>query len=183
MKSFKELNIPGVFEIDMFHAGDDRGLFVKPYHKKTLDQQGLVSDFQESFYSTNKAGVIRGMHFQRPPYDHTKIVYCTSGRLLDVILDIREGSPTYGKCASVELTGSNFKSVYLPTGVAHGFCVLEDNTNMIYLTSTMHAPSADDGIRFDSFGFDWPLKKAVQSERDMAFQSLEEFKTPFIFPS
>ena len=181
MKTFKELSIPGVYEIEMFHAGDDRGMFVKPYHKEKLVKQGLVSDFQESFYSTNKRGVIRGMHFQHPPFDHAKIVYCTSGRLLDVILDIRVGSPTYGQCAAIELSGGNYKAAYLPTGVAHGFCVLEDNTTMIYLTSTMHSPSADDGIRFDSFGFEWPLKNAVHSDRDLTFQTMKSIDSPFIF--
>jgi len=181
MKSLKELEIPGVFEIEMFHAGDERGMFVKPYHKATLDEHGLVSQFKESFYSTNKRGVIRGMHFQRPPQDHAKIVYCTSGKLLDVILDIRLGSPTYGKCVTVELSGDNYKAAYLPIGVAHGFCVLEDNTTMVYLTSTMHSPSCDDGLRFDSFGFDWPIKDGTHSERDLAFDLLDNFNTPFTF--
>ncbi len=181
MKSFKEVNIPGVYEIEMFHAGDDRGMFVKSYHKATLEEYGLVSDFQESFYSTNKRGVIRGMHFQLPPFDHAKIVYCTNGRLMDVILDIRAGSPTYGECASIELSGDNYKAAYLPIGVAHGFCVLEDNTNMVYLTSTMYAPSADNGVKYDSFGFDWPIKSGIHSNRDLTFQSLELLDSPFNF--
>jgi dTDP-4-dehydrorhamnose 3,5-epimerase len=181
MKSFKEVNIPGVYEIEMFHAGDDRGMFVKPYHKATLEEHGLVSDFQESFYSTNKRGVIRGMHFQLPPFDHAKIVYCTHGRLMDIILDIRVGSPTYGQCASIELSGDNYKAAYLPIGVAHGFCVLEDNSTMIYLTSTMHAPEADAGVKYDSFGFDWLIKDSVHSDRDLTFQSLESLDSPFNF--
>lgn len=181
MRSFKELNIPGVFEIDMFHAGDDRGMFVKPYHKNTLNEQGLVSEFRESFYSTNKKGVIRGMHFQHPPHDHAKIVYCTHGRLLDVILDIRVGSPTYGKATCIELSSDNFKAAYLPTGVAHGFCVLEDDTTMIYLTSTVHSSTADDGLLFNSFDFEWPISNGIHSERDLEFKPLAEFDSPFIY--
>ncbi|MEZ4722711.1 MAG: dTDP-4-dehydrorhamnose 3,5-epimerase family protein [Flavobacteriales bacterium] len=181
MKSFEELAIPGVFAIDLFHAGDDRGMFVKPYHKRTMEEHGLASDFQESFYSTNKRGVIRGMHFQRPPFDHAKIVYCTSGKLLDVILDIRLKSPTYGQCATIELSGNNFKAAYLPVGVAHGFCVLEDDTTMVYLTSTMHAPQADDGVRFDSFGFEWPIHNGIHSDRDLQFKPLSDLETPFIY--
>lgn len=181
MEQFKETNIPGVFEIDLFHAGDARGMFVKTYHKSTLEKQGLESEFQESFYSTNQKGVIRGMHFQHPPFDHAKIVYCTIGRLLDVILDIRIGSPTYGKVATVELSGSNHKAVYLPKGVAHGFAVLEDNTCMVYLTSTVHAPNADDGIRIDSFDFDWPVQHPIRSERDQSFPGLKNFESPFIY--
>lgn len=181
MKNFTETSIPGVFEIDLFHAGDERGMFVKTYHKDTLEDQGLYGEFRESFYSTNQKGVIRGMHFQHPLYDHAKIVYCTSGKLLDVILDIRIGSPTYGQAAQVELSATNYKAVYLPKGVAHGFAVLEDNTCMVYLTSTVHAPNADDGIRIDSFGFDWPIAHPIRSERDQAFEGLETFQSPFIY--
>mgnify|MGYP000580596476 CR=1 FL=1 len=181
MKNFKELKIKGVFEIDLFHAMDDRGVFVKTLHKATLEKSGLKSDFQESFYSTNNAGVIRGMHFQHPPMDHAKIVYCTSGKLTDVILDIRLGSPTYGKSICVELTGSNYKAVYMPSGVAHGFEVLEDNTTMVYLTSTMHDSESDDGIRYDSFGFEWTNSSPLMSARDLDFKSLEDFESPFIY--
>ncbi|MDA7835943.1 dTDP-4-dehydrorhamnose 3,5-epimerase family protein [Salibacteraceae bacterium] len=181
MKTFTELSIPGVFEIEMFHAGDDRGMFVKPYHKDTLEKHGLVSEFRESFYSTNKKGVIRGMHFQYPPHDHAKIVYCTSGKLIDVILDLRIGSPTYGKSVQIELSADNFKAAYLPIGVAHGFAVLEDNTCMVYLTSTVHAPSSDGGIHFASFECIWPFESPITSERDLEFQTLKEFESPFIY--
>lgn len=181
MTNFKELEIPGVYEIEMFHAGDDRGMFVKPYHKSTLEKHNLISDFQESFYSINQRGVIRGMHFQNPPHEHAKLVYCSSGRLIDVILDIRIGSPTYGKFARVELSGDNFKAVYMPSGVAHGFAVLENNTCMVYLTETMHEPSADHGVRIDSFGFDWPIPNPIISERDNQFKPLHELESPFIY--
>jgi dTDP-4-dehydrorhamnose 3,5-epimerase len=181
MKKFTETALPGVYEIEMFHAGDERGMFVKPYHKDTLERAGLVSEFRESFYSTNQRGVIRGMHFQYPPHDHAKIVYCTSGKLLDVVLDIRIGSPTYGKCVSIELSASNYKAVYLPTGVAHGFAVLEDQTCMVYLTSTVHAPQSDAGIHIHSFDFDWPVSDAITSERDRQFNAFEDLESPFIF--
>jgi dTDP-4-dehydrorhamnose 3,5-epimerase len=183
MKNFRETNIKGVFEIEMFHAGDERGMFVKPYHKATLEKLGLVSEFQESFYSTNQSGVIRGMHFQHPPHDHAKLVYCSSGKLIDVILDLRVGSPTYGQFATIELSGEKYNAVYMPSGMAHGFAVLEDNTCMVYLTSTMHAPSADDGVRIDSFGYDWPIKKPITSERDNQFSTLDELQSPFIYQS
>lgn len=181
MKEFKELKIKGVFEINLFNAADERGVFVKPYHKATLEHNNLVSEFQESFYSTNNAGVIRGMHFQHPPLDHAKLVYCSNGRLIDVMLDIRLGSPTYGQCDFVELSGDNFKAVYMPVGVAHGFAVNEDNTTMIYLTSTMHSASFDDGIHFNSFGFDWGIKSPILSERDLNFKTFQEFESPFIY--
>lgn len=176
---FLETNIPGVFEIDLFHMLDDRGSFVKTFHKKSFEDQGLESSFDESFYSVNKKGVVRGMHFQLPPDDHAKIVYCTSGSLIDVILDIRKDSPTYGQFAEIKLSGDNFKAAYLPKGVAHGFAVLEDNTCMIYLTSTMHSPQNDAGIRWDSFGYQWPFDKPSNSERDQLFPSFSEFNSPF----
>ena len=181
MKNLKETNIPGVYEIEMFHAGDDRGMFVKPYHKNTLENWGLEAEFRESFYSTNQKGVVRGMHFQYPPDDHAKLVYCSSGRLLDVILDIRVGSPTFGQVAEIELTEDNYKAVYMPKGVAHGFAVLEDNTCMVYLTSTVHSPNNDGGVLFNSFGYQWPFENPVNSERDKAFPTLAELKSPFTF--
>lgn len=183
MRNFTPLKIPGVFEIDLFHAGDTRGMFVKTLHKKTLQDLGLESELAESFYSTNQRGVIRGMHFQRPPFDHAKIVYCTSGKLIDVVLDIRIGSPTFGKAVEIELSGDNYKAVYMPKGVAHGFAVLENNTCMVYFTSTMHAPQADAGVRFDSFGHQWPFEQPICSDRDRQFEPLSKLESPFIYAS
>lgn len=179
MKDLKATEIPGVFEIDFFHLKDDRGTFVKTLHQPFLENAGLEGVFTESFYSVNNKNVIRGMHFQTPPDDHAKIVYCTSGKLIDVILDIRTNSPSYGKYISVELSADNFKGVYLPKGTAHGFCNLEDNTCMTYLTSTVHSPSNDGGILYNSFGFEWPVENAVHSERDLEFQRLTDYKSPF----
>lgn len=173
--------ILGVHVLHFFHAGDDRGMFVKPYHAPTLIQHGLVSDYKESFYSTNQRGVIRGMHFQYPPHDHAKIVYCTSGSLTDVILDLRQGSPTFGQHVCIELSGSNYKGVYMPSGVAHGFAVHEDNTCMIYLTSTPHAPEYDGGVHMDSFGMKWPYDQPITSDRDQRFPTLEALESPFIY--
>jgi dTDP-4-dehydrorhamnose 3,5-epimerase-like enzyme len=100
---------------------------------------------------------------------------------LDVILDIRVGSPTYGKATCIELSSDNFKAAYLPIGVAHGFCVLEDDTTMIYLTSTVHSSTADDGLLFNSFDFEWPISNGIHSERDLEFKPLAEFDSPFIY--
>jgi dTDP-4-dehydrorhamnose 3,5-epimerase len=179
MNQLHATEIPGVYAIDLFHMKDDRGVFVKTFHRNTLQAEGLENDFAESFYSVNNKGVVRGMHFQYPPDDHAKIVYCTSGKLIDVILDIRKDSPTYGQWTTVELSGDNYKAVYLPKGTAHGFCVLEDNTCMVYLTSTVHSPENDGGILFDSFGFNWPVEQAINSERDLTFPAFKDFDSPF----
>ncbi|MAZ37615.1 MAG: dTDP-4-dehydrorhamnose 3,5-epimerase [Crocinitomicaceae bacterium] len=179
MNTFTPTKIKGVFEIDFFNIRDDRGAFVKTFHAEKLKAQGLETDFKESFYSVNNKNVIRGMHFQTPPDDHAKIVYCTSGSLIDVVVDIRKNSTTYGQFITVELSGNNAKGVYLPTGTAHGFYVKEDNTCMVYLTSTVNSPTNDGGIRYDSFGFDWPTKNGIHSERDILFPTLTDFNTPF----
>jgi len=97
-----------------------------------------------------------------------------------VILDLRTDSPTFGKTVAIELTGTNYKAVYLPIGVAHGFCVLEDFTSMIYLCSTVHSASCDAGVRYDSFDFQWPIEQPILSDRDLAFPTFSELVTPFI---
>ena len=125
---FKESDIPGVFEVDMFHAADERGSFTKTFHNDAFELQGLENNFRESFFSLNKKNVIRGMHFQSPPYDHAKYVYCTSGRILDVILDIRSNSHTYGKYICIEISPENHKGIYMPSGVAHAFACLTEAT-------------------------------------------------------
>ena len=152
---------------------------MKPFHKTSFEQAGLDTNYDESFYSTSVKNVVRGMHFQLPPHDHSKLIYVTSGRLLDVVLDLRKDQPTYGKAISVELSGDNFTAIYLPKGVAHGFAVLEDSTNMVYHTSTMHHPASDRGIRWDSFGFDWPVANPILSQRDTEFPGLDAFESPF----
>jgi len=175
----RKTNIEGLFVIDLFHAEDNRGGFVKTFNKESFEKLGLNTDFQESFYSINKKGVIRGMHFQIPPHDHDKLVYCNSGSLIDVILDIRKDSPTYGKFASIELSGDNYRALFIPKGMAHGFESLEDHTMMTYLTSTMHQPSHDRSIRFNSFGKTWDAKNPIINDRDLNAPSLDEFESPF----
>tara|TARA_R110002050_G_scaffold141251_1_gene266264 strand:- start:17534 stop:18070 length:537 start_codon:yes stop_codon:yes gene_type:complete len=175
----RKTNIAGLFVIDLFHAEDNRGGFVKTFHKQSFEEIGLNTNFQESFYSINNKGVIRGMHFQTPPYDHDKLVYCTNGSLIDVILDIRKDSATYGHYASIELSGDNHRAIYIPKGMAHGFESLEDHTMMTYLTTTMHQPSHDEGIKFDSFGKEWATKNPIINARDLNWPTLEAYKSPF----
>lgn len=175
---FRELHIQGVFEVDLFHASDHRGSFTKTFHRDRFSESGLEADFAESFFSVNRKGVIRGMHFQTPPHHHAKLVYATSGRILDVVLDLRKDSPTFGQSASVEISLENHRGVYMPKGVAHGFCCLTDAT-MVYLTSTVHNPESDSGVRWDSFGFDWPEINPIMSERDRNFPLFTEINSPF----
>jgi dTDP-4-dehydrorhamnose 3,5-epimerase len=175
---FAETAISGVFEVNLFHAKDERGSFTKTFQKSSFEANNLESRFDESFFSTNKKGVIRGLHFQHPPHDHAKLVYASSGRILDVILDLRKSSLTYGLYAKVEISDQNHKAVYMPSGVAHGFCCLTDAT-MIYLTSTEYMASAESGILWNSFNMNWPADSPIISSRDSAFSPFSEFQTPF----
>lgn len=158
---------------------DQRGDFVKTYHVREFAALGIEFNPVEEFFSTSRKGVIRGMHFQLPPHDHAKLVYCIRGRVLDVLLDLRKASPSYGKMATAVLSRENHHQFYIPSGIAHGFAALEDDSVMVYKTTTVHAPESDAGIRWDSFGCDWQTAAPIVSVRDNGFPSLAEFLTPF----
>jgi dTDP-4-dehydrorhamnose 3,5-epimerase/CDP-3, 6-dideoxy-D-glycero-D-glycero-4-hexulose-5-epimerase len=118
------------------------------------------------------------MHFQMPPHDHVKVVYCAAGAVLDVLLDLRAGS-AYGNLASAHLSGDEPHILWIPKGIAHGFLSLTDNSLMIYKTSSEHAPTHDAGIRYDSFGFNWAIDDPILSDRDRQHIALADFTSPF----
>ena len=178
MKDVVEL-LPGALHISLTKFSDSRGYFVKTHLESALRKLGVDFMLAEEFYSVSNKDVIRGMHFQLPPHDHDKIVYCPCGRALDVLLDLRPGTH-YGAVRSVVLDEHSPTIVFIPRGVAHGFKALSDQTMMIYKTSSEHQPSHDSGIRFDSFDFDWNCIAPVISERDRKHPSLTHFKTPFL---
>ena len=177
MEILKEL-LPGCFLLQPNRFEDQRGSFVKTYHEGLFQALGVDLDIREEFYSVSHKNVIRGMHFQLPPHEHDKLVYCTRGAVTDVLLDLRKG-PGYGKVASAELSGENAHLVFIPKGIAHGFAALTDEALMLYKTSTVHAPESDCGIRWDSFGFEWGVAHPVISARDQQHPPLSEFITPF----
>lgn len=158
---------------------DHRGRFVKTYNKTEFNQLGIDLDMKERYYSTSHKDVIRGMHFQTPPHDHIKLVTVIQGSILDVVLDIRKHSNTYGQCFSIELRAEDGKTIYIPTGFAHGFLSLENNTIVEYNQTTEYAPNNDAGIKYDSFGFEWGIKKSIISERDLSFTTFADSKSPF----
>lgn len=164
---------PKIFE-------DVRGKFIKTFNNEFFKEHNLDIGIKETYYSISHKDVIRGMHFQTPPYDHIKLVYVPTGKIIDVVLDIRKNSPTYGKYFSCELSGDNGKILIIPKGLAHGFKSLQDNTNVTYMQTTCYAPNFDGGIRYDSFGFEWECNKPQLSDRDKAFPTLSEFQTPFV---
>jgi len=171
--------IEGVHIIDSFTASDERGLFVKTFQSTFFKQRALDFQIRESYYSVSKKNVIRGMHFQLPPHDHDKLVYVVNGSIVDVLLDLRKASETYGKYISVNLSAINHKCLIIPKGIAHGFKSLEDDTVTIYNVSSEYNKNADSGVRFDSFGFDWEVEELIVSERDKDLASFTEFKSPF----
>lgn len=174
-------SLSGVYIIEPKIFKDERGMFVKVFHEQAFKEIGLLSNFKETFYSISKKNVIRGMHFQIPPFDHVKLVYVVEGKILDVILDIRRDSSTYGRYTSMELSSQNRKAVYIPTGFAHGFIVKSNSAIVVYMQTTVHSPEYDRGIRWDSFGMDWGIKNPITSERDRKFPLLDEFESPFIY--
>ncbi len=176
----EKTDIEGVQLIHQFRHDDERGAFVKPFHDTDFKEAGIEFELKESFYSTSVKNVIRGMHFHAPPYQHSKIVFCTAGCVLDVALDLRKGSSTYGKFTTAELCFQNNQALYIPEGFAHGFISLTQESTLFYFVDGMYHAKADGGVRYDSFGLDWPLTgHAILSPRDKAFPTLQEFDSPF----
>jgi len=178
-----ELPLSGAKLITLPAFTDDRGVFVKTFHETTLKQAGIDFTLRESYFSLSKKDVIRGMHFQTPPHEHAKIVYCPQGAILDVIVDIRIGSPTYGQCYAHELSAANHKAYYIPVGFAHGFNSLTDDAITYYLVSSEYSQPNDTGIRYDSINFDWSITEPIISPRDLSFSTLQDFQSPFLFTS
>lgn len=177
----KPLAIPGCFEIQpkVFH--DQRGQFVKVFHEALFASNGLNTKFSEEYYSHSKKGVVRGMHFQSPPHDHVKVVYCVSGEVLDVVVDLRKGSPTYQQAVTLHLSAEKANMIYIPRGMAHGFCALSEMATLVYKVETVHNAAHDAGVLWNSVDVSWPVSEPVVSERDRSFVGLSNFQSPFVF--
>ncbi len=178
---FEPTRLPGCLLVHPTPFRDDRGRFVKVFHTPLFLEQGLVTDFAEEYYSVSQPGVLRGMHFQLPPRDHAKLVFCTAGEVLDVIVDIRRGSPTFGEHVMVELSAEAGTMVYIPRGMAHGFYVPRETSTLVYMVETVHSPPHDAGIAWDGCGIVWPTSSPQLSARDKALPRLDAFETPFTF--
>ncbi|MBL7682613.1 MAG: dTDP-4-dehydrorhamnose 3,5-epimerase [Flavipsychrobacter sp.] len=181
MYHFEALPLEGAFLITMPRFTDERGVFVKTFNDDTFRQAADVRfELKESYFSTSKKDVIRGMHFQLPPHQHSKVVYCPQGAILDVIVDLRKESATYGQYYAHELSAENHKAYFIPEGFAHGFKALTEDAMTYYLVSSGYDKESDTGILYNSFGFDWGIESPVISARDMSFVSLNDFNSPFI---
>lgn len=171
--------IPGCFELLPKVLRDSRGCFVKTFHSEVFNKYGLRTSWAEEYYSISSQGVLRGLHFQLPPYDHDKIVYCPAGQVLDVVLDLRVGSPSFCRHAQFELNGDKANIIFIPKGCAHGFYTLSDQALMVYKVSTVYAPAADAGVLWSSAGIAWPDDDPKISARDASFPALSHFNSPF----
>jgi len=179
MKIKCETKIPGLLILENSIFSDMRGIFKKIVTREDYKALNLEYDIQEMYYSINNKKVIRGMHFQKPPFDHVKIVYVVSGSITDVCLDIRKESKTYGQFCTFELSGNDREFLYIPRGVAHGFLSHEDKTIVHYAQTACYSAGNDCGIRFDSFGYMWGVENPILSERDSGFIEFQGFQTPF----
>ena len=174
-----ETTIKGCFELQPNIFKDDRGRLVKTFHKDSFLTLDLATDFTEEYYSISKKGVLRGLHFQVPPQDHIKCVTCLSGKIFDVVVDLRKESPSYKQYFSIELDAEKGNMLYIPKGLAHGFYVLSDDAIFLNRTTTVYDPSCDTGIKWDSCGIKWPVSNPILSEKDQQMTPFDKFKSPF----
>lgn len=169
--NFVELPLSGAFRISLEVISDERGGFARRFCADTFRSRGLQADFVQRSISINRrAGTLRGLHFQAPPYLETKLVRCTRGAIFDVLVDLRAGSPTFGKWHAETLTAENRLVLYIPRGFAHGFQTLLDDTEVDYEIEPSYAAGFERGIRFDDpkLAIPWPIAEMIVSDRDRA---------------
>ncbi len=179
-----ELEIPEIKVVTPRKFGDDRGFFSETYNNKTLALRGIAIEFVQDNHSFSaQRGTIRGLHFQAPPHAQDKLVRVVRGSVFDVAVDIRRGSPTYGKAVSTVISAEAWNQVLVPVGFAHGFCTLEPDTEVIYKVSNYYAPEHDFGLLWcdPDLGIDWPVSEAEAelSDKDRGQPRLRELDSPF----
>lgn len=175
--------IDGVVIIEPRIFKDSRGYFFESFSLKEFEEKIGKIDFVQDNESMSTYGVMRGLHFQRPPYTQSKLVRCVQGMVLDVAVDIRKDSSTYGKHVSVLLSEDNHRQLFIPKGFAHGFSVLSNKAVFQYKCDNYYAPQSDDGINIldETLGIDWqiPTDKVIISEKDTKYKFIKDFDTPF----
>ena len=175
--------IEGVVIIEPKVFRDARGYFFESFSQREFNENVMPINFVQDNESMSSYGVMRGLHFQCPPYTQSKLVRCVKGRVLDVAVDIRKGSPTFGQHVAVELTEENHRQLFIPRGFAHGFAVLSEVAIFQYKCDNFYAPQADGGIqlRDEELGIDWriPTAEAILSEKDLKHPLLKDFNSPF----
>jgi dTDP-4-dehydrorhamnose 3,5-epimerase len=169
---FIETKLRGAYIIELEKREDHRGFFARTWDGKIFEERGLAGIVvQQNASLTRDAATIRGMHYQRAPYQETKLIRCSRGAIFDVIIDLRPGSPTFKEWLGVELTASNYRMLYVPQDFAHGFQTLEDETEVTYLVSEAYHPESEAGIRYNdpAIGIEWPLPIRSVSEKDASW--------------
>ncbi|QLA15841.1 dTDP-4-dehydrorhamnose 3,5-epimerase [Desulfolutivibrio sulfoxidireducens] len=177
-------DFPGLFVVEPKVFGDHRGFFVETYNRRVFAELGMDYDFvQDNHARSNQKGVLRGLHFQTPPAAQAKLVWVTRGAVFDVVVDLRQGSPTYGRWYGLELSEDNFKRLMIPAGFAHGYVTLTDVAEFQYKVDAFYSPGHDGGIAWNDpdLAVPWPVERPVLSEKDAALPRLRDFDSPFVF--
>lgn len=176
-------DIPGLLIIDPGVFADERGFFMETYSRDRYREAGITAEFFQDNLSSSKRGVIRGLHYQAPPFAQGKLVSVLRGRVLDVAVDIRFGSPTYGKYVAVELSAENHRQFWIPAGFAHGFVALEDDTLFAYKCTAPYSKEHDRGIRYDdpTLAIEWGVTEQIVSEKDRLYPPLTDIAQEFTF--
>jgi dTDP-4-dehydrorhamnose 3,5-epimerase len=176
---FTETKLAGAFIIDLERREDERGFFARAFCQREFAEHGLNTGIAQANVAFNRdAGTLRGMHFQFPPAAETKLVRCTRGAIVDMIVDVRPESPTYLEHVAVELSADNGRALYVPERFAHGYQVLADETETSYQVGEFYAPELEGGLRYDDprLGLEWPLPVVEMSEKDRAWLPLDEYE-------
>jgi dTDP-4-dehydrorhamnose 3,5-epimerase len=174
---FTETRLTGAFIIDLEPRGDERGFFARAFCQREFEAHGLKTTIAQANISFNyRKGTVRGLHFQHPPHAETKFVRCSRGAILDVIVDLRPESPTYLQHVVVELTADTRRGLYVPERFAHGYQVLEDNTETTYVVGELYTPAAESGLRYNDprLGVEWPLPVTDISDKDLRWPLLAD---------
>ncbi len=176
--NFKKTGLEGVFLIEPQVFEDERGFFLESYSQKKFKEAGIDVNFVQDNHSlSTQKGVLRGLHFQNPPFSQTKLMRVTRGKVFDVIVDLRKNSPTFKKWEAFELSAQNFQMLLIPKGFAHGFCTMEDNTEFMYKVDQFYSPESEGGIIWNDkdLAIDWPTENPILNEKDQKNLTLEEF--------
>jgi len=177
----QKLNIEGLLVVRPHVFNDERGYFFESYHRDKMKDQGLDMQFVQDNLSQSTKHVLRGLHFQRPPFAQAKLVQVIKGAVMDVVVDIRKGSPTYGQHFSIELNENNKLSFFIPEGFAHGFVTLEDETIFSYKCSKFYQPDSEGAIRWNdqNLNIDWKIENPIISDKDRKAPFFNQLNSPF----
>lgn len=180
---FEELHLPGLVLVEETRHGDGRGFFAETYRRSAFAEAGIAAAFVQDNHARSSRGVLRGLHYQLPPNAQGKLVRVVRGEVFDVVVDLRRGSPGYGRWAGVRLSGDGGRALWVPPGFAHGYAVLSDEADLLYKVTAEYAPDLERGVRWDDpeVGVEWPLSNPTLSDKDLGLPGLGGADNPFTF--